>query len=159
MPTSANSVKISLKGPQARPMLWVKVSNPHTGAAVISLAIVDTGADACAFPAKAAFQLGHDLEPVSPKEVSTAKGKTFAHPHTTRVDILAIRPDGRPGDKVLYTIPNTLIDFTKGLDAFILGTKNFLSKFILKIDYPRQALSLRLPQVEKRKKKKKQRKH
>jgi len=138
-------------------MLWVRVTNPHTNVGLIALAIVDTGSDECAIPAQAAFQLGHDLESVTPKEVNTAGGKTWAYPHTSKIEILEKRPDGRAGDKVLYTIPNTLVDFTKGLKTFLLGTRNFLGKFVLKIDYPRRVLSIRAPQPSRPKKLKKRR--
>ena len=51
----------------SRPMLWIRVVNPHTEKAVVMQAIVDTGADNCAFPADIAEQLGHDLESVPVK--------------------------------------------------------------------------------------------
>ena len=51
----------------ARPMLWIRVVNPKTEEAVVMQAIVDTGADSCAFPADVAEQLGHNLESVPTK--------------------------------------------------------------------------------------------
>lgn len=141
---------------QPRPMLWVRVINPHTNQRHPPvLALVDTGADECSFPAGVAFLLGHNLESVARKEVSAAGGKTWAYPHTSRVEILERQPDGRPGSKVLYTIPDTFIDFTIGLKFFVLGTRNFLCKFVPKIDYPRQVFSIRTPQPQKPKKRRK----
>ena len=129
----------------ARPMLWIRVTNPHTGASVVIQAIVDTGADSCAFPAEIAEQLGHNLESVPAKPVFTASGQTEAFAHTSRVEILEIRTDGMAGDKVLHTIDDTPIDFIRGCGDFLLGVQDFLEEFILTIDYPRQCFSIRKP--------------
>ncbi len=56
-----------------------------------------------------------------------------------------MQPDGMPGPNVLYTIPEMPIDFVRGCDAFLLGVGNFLSNFVLTIDYPRQRFSIRKP--------------
>jgi len=130
----------------ARPMLWVRVINPTTKRGVIALAIVDTGADDCVFPAKVASQLDYKLKAVTPKRIKTAIGTVSVsmHKYKPRVDILEMRPDGMPGKKILHTIRNTPIDFIGGCDAFLLGT-SFLSDFVLTIDYPRQVFSIRKP--------------
>ena len=124
-------------------MLWIRVANPHTNTKVVIQALVDTGADSCAFPADIAGQLGHHLESVPAKPVFTASGQTEAFAHTSRVDILEMRPDGLAGDKVLYTIDDTPIDFIRGCDDFLLGVRDFLDEFVLTIDYPRQRFSIR----------------
>jgi hypothetical protein len=124
-------------------MLWIRVTNPHTNTKVVIQALVDTGADSCAFPADIAGQLGHNLESVPAKPVFTASGQTEAFAHTSCVDILQMRPDGLPGDKVLYTIDDTPIDFIRGCDDFLLGVRDFLDEFVLTIDYPRQRFSIR----------------
>ena len=143
--------KVGLGSP--RPMLWIKVTNPATGYAFAALAFVDTGSDDCVFPAKVAIQLGHILEAVPPKEIRTASGKTWAYSHTSKIEILDIAPDGTCTDTVLCAIPNTPIDFAKGCDAFLLGRRKFLNKFVLTIDYPQQIFSIRMPQsnISKRK--------
>lgn len=144
---------------QLRPMLWVRVANPQTNMIHPPvLALVDTGADRSAFPAQATSQLGHNLEAVPRKEVGTAGGITWAYPHTSRVEILEKQPDGRPGNRVLYTIADTPIDFTVGLKTFLLGTKDFLGKFVVKIDYIRKVFSIRVPQPRHPKKLKRRRK-
>ncbi len=135
----------SVASGQSRPMLWIRVINPDTKKGIIALAIVDTGADDCVFPAEIAVQLGHKLKSVSAKVIKTAGGKAYAYSHTSSVDILQTLPNGMPGDKVLYTIPTTPIDFIEGCEAFLLGRKKFLEKFILTIDYPRQLFSIRRP--------------
>ncbi len=129
----------------SRPMLWIRITNPDAKLAIIALAIVDTGADECVFPAKVAAKLGHNLKAVPPKPIKTASGTTNAYSHACRVDILEMLPNGMFGSKVYYTIPTMPIDFVQGCDAFLLGVGNFLSKFILTIDYPRQVFSIRKP--------------
>ncbi len=131
----------------SRPMLWIRVSNAHSDApAILVKAVVDTGADECAFPASIASQLGHQLHKgLATKTVRTASGKTRAFSHTSRVEVLAIRADGLPGTKVLYTLPETPIDFIQGCESFLLGARNFLKPFVLEIDYPAEVFSVRRP--------------
>ena len=128
-----------------RPMLWIQVTNPNTLLAVIALAVVDTGADDCVFPAQTAIQLGHNLKAVLPEQIGTAGRPAKVYAHTSRVDILEMLPNHMPGNKVLYTIPDTPIDFVEGGENFLLGVGKFLSKFVLTIDYPRQVFSIRKP--------------
>ena len=149
----------TISSDKSLPMLWIRIFNSHGNSAsdllaIDTLAIIDTGADDCAFPAPFAVLLGHDLESVPPKPIITAGGTTTAYPHTSRIDIYDMKPSTK-GAKVLYTIPDTPIDFTIGCEAFLLGRKNFLNRFVLTIDYPQQLFSVRFPQVQQRKKKKK----
>jgi len=138
-------------GQNSRPFLWVRITNPANGRAVITLALIDTGADACAFPAETACALGHDLHSVPYKKIHTANRETNAFPHTSRLEILDVNPDGSENkDRVLYTIAEQLIDYTEGLGAFLLGRKDFLERFVVKIDYPKQKFSLRLPETKKK---------
>lgn len=141
----------SLPNAPARPMLWVRVVNPDTNLAIIALAIVDTGADDCAFPADVATKLGHKLESVAAKKTNTAGGQTKVYAHTSRVDILETLPNGMFGNKVLYTIRDAPIDFVEGCSAFLLGRGKFLSKFVLTVNGPRQRFSIRRPQRKRRK--------
>jgi len=129
----------------SRPMLWTRVSNPRADISPILVkAIVDTGADECAFPASIARHLGHKLEDgLTRKTVSTASGKTLAFSHTSCVEVLSVRTDGLPGTEILYTLPETPIDFIKGCESFLLGTRNFLNAFVLEVDYPAEVFSLR----------------
>jgi len=126
-------------------MLWIRVRNPSKSLAIITLAIIDTGADDCVFPADAAAVLGHDLERGTHKIVRTASGKTDTYGHTSVVEILQMQSDGRWGNEILYTIPDMLIDFAVGCESFLLGCRQFLSNFILEVNYPRQVFSLRYP--------------
>ncbi len=81
-------------GPNARPYLWLRITNPATHQGMIVSAAVDTGADALAIPATDAETLGHNLEATTPKLVRTAKGITKAYPHTAAIDVLGILPNG-----------------------------------------------------------------
>jgi len=136
----------SLPNAPARPMLWVRVSNPDTNLAIIALAIVDTGADDCAFPADVATKLGHKLDSVTARRTNTAGGQTRVYAHTSRVDILETLPNGMFGNKVLYTMRDAPTDFVEGCRAFLLGRAKFLNKFVLTVDGPRQRFSIRKPQ-------------
>ena len=135
----------SLSNAPPRPMLWVRLGNPDTNLAIIALAIVDTGADDCAFPADVATKLGHKLDSVAAKKTNTAGGQAKVYAHASRVDILQTLPNGMFGKKVLHTIPDAPIDFVKGCDAFLLGREKFLSKFVLTVDGPRQRFSILKP--------------
>ena len=41
--------------------LPVRITNPATGESLVTWGLLDTGADACLFPAELASELGHDL--------------------------------------------------------------------------------------------------
>ncbi len=138
-----HSEKIIIGGEKSRPFLWIKVVNPSNGNSIITNALVDTGAFDSAFPAECAPRLGHDLKSVRPKIIRTSNGKTHAYPHTSTVDVLDILPDGNPDlNKILYSLPKQLIDYTEGLGQFLLGQNNFLNQFILHIDYPKKNFSI-----------------
>lgn len=138
-----HSGKIIIGGEKSRPFLWIKVVNPSNGNSIITNALVDTGAFDSAFPAECAPRLGHNLKAARPKTICTSNGKTKAYPHTSTVDILDILPDGNPNlNRILYSLPRQLIDYTEDLGQFLLGQNNFLKKFILNIDYPKKRFSI-----------------
>ena len=70
-----------------RPYLPIKIHNPHTGRAINTFGLIDTGADDCALPARFAVILGHDLMKGAEKKIGTGNGVTAAYAHTTRIDI------------------------------------------------------------------------
>ena len=96
-------------------------------------ALVDTGADECAFPASFAPVLGHNLQAGQSKRISTGNGITVAYSHTTRIAI-----DG-------FSTQDVLVDFMPNLSTPLLGVKSFLGNFILTVDYPNTTFSLLLP--------------
>ncbi|MBF0538065.1 MAG: hypothetical protein HQL03_07415 [Nitrospirae bacterium] len=126
---------------QFRPYLAVRIINSHNNLSIPTYGIIDTGADECAIPANYAIGLKHNLQQGQPKQVSTANGKNTAYRHTTIFQIL------HPLNKnLLYESPPILVDFMPNLPIVLFGVKNFLSNFVLTIDYPRQLFSIRFSQ-------------
>ena len=140
----------SVSSDPPRPLLWIRLTNPSTNLRIIALAIIDTGADDCVFPAQAAIQLSHKLNMGTRKTIKTASGQSYVFAHTSRVDILETLPNGMFSSKILYTILDTPVDFVDGCGAFLLGRGKFLNKLVLTIDGPRQRFSIRKPKRRKR---------
>lgn len=114
----------------ARPILPVIIKNPVTKQELRTYAMIDTGADDCAFPASYALLTGHNLLAGNQKAIGTGNGITNAYAHTISLEI---------ND---YKIENILIDFMPNLHIGLLGVQNFLKRFILTVDYPEQNFSL-----------------
>ncbi len=124
-------------GGQYRAVLPIRIINPHTGKHLNTLGIIDTGADECAIPAQMAPILGHNLQAGITKTISTGNGRTAAYSHTTRFEIF------HPGTgQLAYTIDDTPIDFLPNLNVVLLGVNSFLSRFVLRIDYPNIIFSI-----------------
>jgi predicted aspartyl protease len=120
-------------GDISRPYLPVTILNPDTGKELKVYALIDTGADECAFPASFAPLLGHNLQAGQMKRVHTGNGITIAYSHTSRIII-----EG-------FSTQDVLVDFMPNLNIPLLGVKSFLGNFILTIDYPNKLFSLTLP--------------
>lgn len=132
MPVRDYPFSVTRPGDVARPYLPVTIINPATNKQVKVFALVDTGADECAFPASFAPLLGHDLQAGQQKKISTGNGLTIAYGHTTRIKV-----EG-------FTSQDVLVDFMPNLAIPLLGVKSFLSNFILTVDYPSKSFSLTL---------------
>jgi len=113
-----------------RPYLPIKIINPETKKEINVYALIDTGADECALPASFALPLGHNLQSGHQKLISTGNGITVAYSHT--VCIIAFG----------FSTKNVLIDFMPNLYIPLLGVKNFLNNFTLKIDYHNKVFSI-----------------
>jgi len=124
---------IIVAGDIARPILPIIIKNPANGQELRTFALIDSGADDCAFPAVYALMTGHNLGAGTLKEISTGNGITNAYSHTISLEV-----DG-------YRIDELLIDFMPNLNIGLIGVKNFLKNFILTIDYPNQCFSLVSP--------------
>lgn len=61
MPIRNYPFSITRPGDMARPYLPISIINPATNKYLKVFALIDTGADECAFPASFAPLLGHDL--------------------------------------------------------------------------------------------------
>jgi predicted aspartyl protease len=114
----------------ARPYLRVRVQNPFTGIAMTVLGLIDTGADECGFPARYAEILGHTLEKGIIKQINTGNGVTVAYAHTVHIEVNGL------------IIENVMLDFKPNLSTPLLGVRNFLSHFVLVLNYPKQYFSL-----------------
>ncbi|MBI4745620.1 MAG: hypothetical protein HY786_03525 [Deltaproteobacteria bacterium] len=123
-----------------RPILPIRIINPHTGMSYRTTGIIDTGADECAIPAANAVILGHNLQSGQTKSIRTGNGLTAAYAHTTKFEIY--HPES---GELLYTVPDTPIDFMPNLHVVLLGVNSFLSRFILAIDYPAKRFSIKYP--------------
>ncbi|MBE9503686.1 MAG: hypothetical protein IME96_05875 [Proteobacteria bacterium] len=123
-----------------RPILPIRIVNPHTGLTHSTFGLIDTGADECAIPAAIAPILGHDLQSGETKTVNTGNGQTLAYAHTTSFEVY--HPETV---KLLYTLPDTPIDFMPNLNVVLLGVRSFLSRFNLNINYPKRIFSITYP--------------
>lgn len=120
-------------GDIARPYLPVTIVNPDSNRQIKVYALIDTGADECAFPASFASLLGHQLHSGKAKKISTGNGITIAYSHISRIVIAG------------FSTQDVLIDFMPNLNIPLLGVRSFLSNFILTVDYPNKIFSLLLP--------------
>jgi len=134
MPVRNYPFTIIRLGDLARPYLPITVKNPDADRQIKVYALIDTGADECAFPASFASLLGHNLLAGQQRKISTGNGLTIAYSHTTRIII-----EG-------FTTKDVLIDFMPNLYIPLLGVRSFLSNFILTIDYPDRVFSLIIPE-------------
>jgi len=114
----------------SRPYLNVTLINPENNKNVRITALIDTGADECCFPIDMAYLLGHDFKNGRLKRISTANGDIEVFSHTNRIFIKN------------YMTKDILIDFSDKLKIPILGVRNFLSDFILTINYPEKYFTL-----------------
>ncbi len=119
-------------GDTARPYLPVTIINPETKKELNVYALIDTGADECAFPASFALPLKHNLQAGCQKKISTGNGITIAYSHTVCIKVLDFVTD------------KVLIDFMPNLNIPLLGVKSFLSSFTLTINYPNLNFSLQI---------------
>ena len=124
-----------------RPILALRIINPHSEIGYKTFGIVDTGADECAIPASVAPLLDHNLQEGNTKPINTGNGTTTAYTHTTKFEIY--HPVTA---KLLYTVNDTPIDFMPNLSVVLLGVSSFLSRFILTVDYPAKTFSIKYPQ-------------
>jgi len=132
MPIRNYPFSIIRRGDLARPYLPVTIVNPDIPKQLKVYALIDTGADECAFPASFAPILGHNLQAGYSKRISTGNGISTAYSHTTRIII-----EG-------FSTQEVLVDFMPNLNIPLLGVKSFLSNFILTVDYPNRVFSLTL---------------
>ena len=132
MPIDNYPFTVIRRGDIARPYLPITIINPNSSKHLKVYALIDTGADECAFPASLAPLLAHDLQSGKSKKISTGNGTTLAYSHVNRISI-----EG-------FATQDILVDFMPNLNIPLLGVRSFLSNFVLKIDYPNKVFSLSL---------------
>jgi predicted aspartyl protease len=120
-------------------ILPIKIINPRNSKFMKTWGLVDTGASECALPSRIADLLGHDLIMGKMKEINTGNGMAQAYCHTSTIEVY--HPQ-HLNDPSIFRMENVLIDFMLNLDVPLLGVRGFLSKFILKINYPKRIFSL-----------------
>lgn len=133
MPIRNYPFSITRPGDIARPYLPITIINPDAKKKLRVFALIDTGADECAFPASFVPLLGHNLQAGQQRKISTGNGITIAYSHITRIEV-----EG-------FTTQDVLIDFMPNLNIPLLGVKSFLSNFVLTVDYPNKIFSMNLP--------------
>ena len=125
---------------RGRTCLPILVTNPRTGASAVAWSLVDTGADACLFPAKLAKDLGHDLKG-SGVRVSVTSGieqtEVVIYKHTFRLELLSIDLK-----RVVWRSKAMKIDCAESNPPALLGVDNFLARFRVTIDYPKEVIRL-----------------
>jgi len=131
-----------------KPALPVKLINPANGFDHFTWALIDTGADSTVIPEFIAKKLYHDIKH---RQVKTDICFGISRPATTYYHTFRLRVLGLNQKKeVLYNkvpikINSRLFSVISGLHTMVLGEDDFLKRYILKINYPKKTLSLRLP--------------
>ena len=105
---------ITRPGDIARPYLPVTIINPENDKQISVFALIDTGADECAFPASFAPVLNHNLQAGHQKTINTGNGTTIAYSHTVYIKMFD------------FTTKNVLVDFMPNLQIPLLGVQSFL---------------------------------
>ena len=134
-----------------KPSLPLKIVNPHNKQSLLTWGLIDTGADVSAIPEFIADQLCHDLSKGKKQTNRAAGGKIDIYLHTFEFDILQFDRTGHIGDTIIRT-PKRRIAVVPGLTMVLLGERDFLSRYILTIDYPHKTFSLNKPKRKTKKK-------
>ena len=130
-------------GHSSRPVVPICITNPQTSKRVYAFALVDTGAEACVFPARIRAALGLRAADGIKRRIGTVTGAGQALEYTVKVDIFGLGPRGQLVNlnKIIHskTVP---VNFARNLKCFLIGVKDFLEDFVVTIDYERQVFSL-----------------
>ena len=121
--------------------LPVRITNPHASLSAVVYALIDTGADQCAFPESLAVELGHDFrgDGVLAESTLGVSGDTQVFMHTFDVAILV--PDR---SAVFASFQNILVSCVPTEIPALLGVNDCLNQFVLTIDYPAMEVTLKV---------------
>jgi len=147
MPISNYPFRTSTQIPFPSPILPIRFANPHNDLDFLTWGLIDTGAAESAVPEHIAKTLGHDIHSVRPMSGFGASGNFDVYPHTFKIDIFKINGKGIVNtNEVVYTIPQCRIGVVCNLPFVLLGVKEFLSRFVLLVDYKNKRVSVKHPQ-------------
>ena len=132
--------RVSKIGEQPKPYIHIELTCPNSGKSVKAAAIVDTGADECAFPTGFAQILEIDLDNAELNSTATAGGPTNSF--VSRVKIQAF------ADNHQIDFPEDKVYFMENLQIPILGVRTFLQFFKFTIDYPNKCFLMSLSENE-----------
>jgi hypothetical protein len=128
------------------PILPIRIINPHNGFDYLTWGLIDTGAVDSAIPEHIAKALGHDIKSVGSINGYGASGPCDVYPHTFKIDIFKMNNKGDVNEQqIVHTIPECRIGVIRYLPYVLLGVKEFLSKFVLVIDYRKKKVSVKHP--------------
>lgn len=133
------------KETRPRMLLPIRITNPDTEKTLDTFGLIQTSTDRCVVPAEYASILGHNLTRGTTRKVSTGNGTSIAYSHTCTISIFDLKALENKTLNAVYEIERTHIEFVPNLSHVILGVENFLSRFILAVDYPNQVFSIRKP--------------
>jgi len=120
--------------------LPIKITNPKAGTSAITWGLVDTGADSSLFPATLAQDLGHTLKGEGVKSSVTSgieQTNVPTYKHTFRMDLLSWDLK-----KTVWSAGKIEIDCAESNPPVLIGVEDFLRKFRITIDYPKEKIIL-----------------
>ena len=119
--------------------LPVRLKNPSSGHELVTYALIDSGADECAFPEVIAATLGHKMKGPSVQIETTlgvsGPGKVFKH----TFDVEILHPTSRV---VVKSFQRLLVACVTAQIPPLLGIKGCLEHFCVTLDYPRKQTRL-----------------
>jgi hypothetical protein len=146
MPISNYPFRTSEKILLLSPILPIRIVNPLNGLDYLTWGLIDTGAADSAIPEHIAKTLRHDIQSVRPIPGFGASGNFNVYPHTFKIDVFKMNSKGIVDtNQVVHTISQCCIGVICDLPFVLLGVKEFLSKFVLLVDYKNQKVSVKHP--------------
>ena len=130
-----------------QPYLPVRIINPNDPERTAILpGLVDSGSFRCRFPIDYANLIGLDVRKGRPDRGDSPGGTISGYLYTCSIDILEMDSKGKVNENSVVThIPKTEFSFGENLPFALLGVEEFLTNFVLTIDYPRQVFSIQKP--------------
>lgn len=125
----------------ARPFLDITIKNPSNGKIFKTKGLIDTGADLCAFPPYIVKRLGYVWKKGKHDKVITAQKMANVYAYPTII-IFDHYPSNPASGVQQFSTGEIMVNYQEDLHIPLLGVENFLSSFILTMDYRKRAFSL-----------------